>query len=701
MKIAESFTSPVDISGKEFTIAASPKAFKILSDGLYKDKILAVVRELSCNAWDSHISAGNTDTSFDVVLPTVENKTFSIRDYGTGLSKELVESVYTTYFSSTKTNSNETTGALGLGSKAPFSLLNEFTIESFYNGTRYTFLAFIGSNGCPQISLLEESATRQPNGLKIILDFENQFSLSLASDFLFAAKKIFSFFPIMPNNNADLTPLRTVFALSDTVSVFRPGAIGDAELYIKQGTVVYPVTKEQYKKVPQLCNGLSYLVDVPIGSVDITASREELSYVDVTHDTLSQVITNIRELVTTAIEREVLSNCTTGWQLANCVNTSPLRRIFTQFESRSTEYIACHPVLQQKVVINVKEIATKFNADVIDVVSINGTLKRSLTINMRDSFSLLNKSARIVINDTSKGYYTRLNSFAKTISGYRNSFIVVNFKSKRKTNAQIHDKIFELFGNPPDEKRLLLSSISIENTKSLSPKCSASISVLRFKKHGNKVYSYVSNLPLDSFNPGDYVYVPYNRGKIISPTGEIGCSAPDPNIITGKEVIGLGKISKRQLIKENKLPVNLYTFADEVYNQLLNDPARKDYVKCHPNRISLIEGVSLQIENAIISQTKAMMSDPVICNAIELNTLRTCPHVIQYEAQLNHYLPLFTPAQIRTLEQRQCNSQLDNASEVMKSLFPMLQYVRIYSYNESIDAVIKTIVEYMQMVLSK
>ena len=41
-----------------YSIDATAKAFAILSDGLYSNKILAVVRELSTNAYDSHVAAG-------------------------------------------------------------------------------------------------------------------------------------------------------------------------------------------------------------------------------------------------------------------------------------------------------------------------------------------------------------------------------------------------------------------------------------------------------------------------------------------------------------------------------------------------------------------------------------------------------------------------------------------------------------------
>ena len=45
---------------KEFNIKRTSKAFQILSSGLYSNKILAIVRELSCNAWDAHVAAAKT-----------------------------------------------------------------------------------------------------------------------------------------------------------------------------------------------------------------------------------------------------------------------------------------------------------------------------------------------------------------------------------------------------------------------------------------------------------------------------------------------------------------------------------------------------------------------------------------------------------------------------------------------------------------
>ena len=137
----------------EFRIRNSAKAFNILSSGLYANKIRAIIRELSCNAVDSHVAAGKSDTPFDVHLPNQLEPHFSIRDYGTGLNHEQVKNIYTTYFESTKTNSNEFIGALGLGSKSPFAYTDNFTVTAIQGNKKGIYTAFINDQGVPSIEI--------------------------------------------------------------------------------------------------------------------------------------------------------------------------------------------------------------------------------------------------------------------------------------------------------------------------------------------------------------------------------------------------------------------------------------------------------------------------------------------------------------------------------------------------------------------
>jgi hypothetical protein len=180
-------------SASGFTIAQTSKMFKILSDSLYSDKVMAVIRELSTNAYDSHISAGNKNP-FKVTLPTAANPNFIVRDYGTGLSQADMESLYTTYGASNKNDSNDFVGCLGLGSKSPFAYTKSFTTSSYYDGQKYTYIAAIDDNGVPTLNLFNVSDTDEPNGLEISFAVK-QYDFT---EFSQKAIRIFHYFKMKP-----------------------------------------------------------------------------------------------------------------------------------------------------------------------------------------------------------------------------------------------------------------------------------------------------------------------------------------------------------------------------------------------------------------------------------------------------------------------------------------------------------------------
>jgi len=169
--ISESKTNTITRKGVKtegkFQIKATGKAFRILSDGLYSDKIKAIIRELSCNAYDAHVEAKNLDTPFIVHLPNKLEPLFKVRDFGVGLSHHDVVNVYTTYFESTKTDSNDYIGCLGLGSKSPFSYVDSFSIVSYFNGEKSIYNAFLNEDETPTIALLSADKTDEPNGLEV------------------------------------------------------------------------------------------------------------------------------------------------------------------------------------------------------------------------------------------------------------------------------------------------------------------------------------------------------------------------------------------------------------------------------------------------------------------------------------------------------------------------------------------------------
>ena len=124
-KVCRVITNIKDSEKESFKIKASAKAYYVLSN-LYSFPKHAVIRELSTNAYDSHIQSGKGDIPFEVHIPTWHEPFFEIKDYGTGLSPESIKNLYITYFDSDKIHTNELNGCLGLGSKSPFTVSSSF-----------------------------------------------------------------------------------------------------------------------------------------------------------------------------------------------------------------------------------------------------------------------------------------------------------------------------------------------------------------------------------------------------------------------------------------------------------------------------------------------------------------------------------------------------------------------------------------------
>jgi hypothetical protein len=289
----------------EFKIRASAKAFNILSSGLYANKIKAIVREIGCNAVDSHVAAGKADVQFDVHLPSMLEPYFYIRDYGTGLSHDDVTKIYTTYFESTKTDSNDYIGALGLGSKSPFSYTDNFTITAIKNGRKGIYSAFISESGFPSIMQMAEHDTNEPTGVEV------RFSVNDYADFRkFAdeAVETYRWFKLKPNilNNDDVNDrvkISVDYDLRDLipgVHVYTQNNLYTAGLsYALMGNIAYPIEDTHFKVNDD--SGVNYksllncnlVLEFKIGELDFQASREGLSYIPLT---IESIKSKLREL---------------------------------------------------------------------------------------------------------------------------------------------------------------------------------------------------------------------------------------------------------------------------------------------------------------------------------------------------------------------------------------------------------------------
>ena len=299
-------TNVVEKSGEQeshgFSIEASAKAFFILSDGLYSNKVKAVVRELSTNAYDSHVDQGVADKPFDVHVPTRLDSTFYVRDYGTSMSHEDCMQLYTTYFRSTRNDSNDAVGCLGLGSKAPFAYVDSFTVEAYLDGTCRQYTAYKDESGCPVFSLMDECETSEPNGIKVSLSVD-KYDIY---DFQREAKEVYKFFKVRPNFvGGEVDFYDGDISLSGSHWEFEKG---HQENFLIMGQIAYPIDSDQIKddvanKFLYASSGLNIYAN--IGDVDITPSRESLSYNSATKAKIAEIINEIGLEIATSMEEQI------------------------------------------------------------------------------------------------------------------------------------------------------------------------------------------------------------------------------------------------------------------------------------------------------------------------------------------------------------------------------------------------------------
>lgn len=366
MKIAQDYgktrTNGKVVKGS-FTMDESPEAFEILSDGLYPNKIKAVVRELSTNAVESHITKHKELTGeeitpevieglpqFEIHLPTTMEPHFSIRDFGTGLSHDDLMNMYTTYFRSTKRDTNDVGGCLGLGSKSPFAYSDNFSVVSIYKGRKTCYNLTIDS-GYPTPSFFANEdgspvseATDESNGLLITIPCKSGDNYEWREE----AETIYEHFRIKPK------------FIGVQVEVDSPEYLVEGEGWgIRErdhkgpraimGSIAYPISRSSVKCFAEDEDELESLlradIDLffPLGVLKITPSREALGYKPSTQKNIKAKLTNVYGQLKAQV-KDSFTECETLWQ-TRCLATdlfyganSALHSINTVFNVKDIQF---------------------------------------------------------------------------------------------------------------------------------------------------------------------------------------------------------------------------------------------------------------------------------------------------------------------------------------------------------------------------
>lgn len=574
----------------EFRIRNSAKAFNILSSGLYANKIRAIIRELSCNAVDSHTAAGNAG-QFEIHLPTMFEPYFAVRDWGTGLTHDQVVNIYTTYFESTKTASNEFIGALGLGSKSPFSYTDNFTVTAVRDGRQGVYSAYINDDGIPSIVLMSETATTEPNGVEV------RFGVSDQSDFYkfrSEAESVFQWFanpPRITGAKIDVAYYRDKMQFVDIV----PGihATNHSHYsYAIMGNIGYRIEISNAGSV--LGRRLADMLDCglymefPIGALDFQASREGLSYIPQTIEAIKTRLQELEAALHTRMSQD-LDAIANDWERTYEFDT---RYQSGLFRAVAESYLAAH---SQKILGRgggnplelTKEKLAEFNIDMgMFERRYNGKIRSARTdwSDRKEIRFVVSTATRFIVNDTERGlplsvlnYQTGVPNSLLGDAGRIDDIYVVNRLDCKKP-AQVAD-FFASLKEPPVGQRIDRGVLAVPPRTATTKVKGKILKLIATPYRGSRdeafYWEYANTL--DNFSTTDKIYYLPLRNRTVADKPDWGSGSEiwSEALRSGlfKNITLLHGVTATVIDDVKELP-NWVNFEDHMKNTLSNlDPA--------------------------------------------------------------------------------------------------------------------------------
>ena len=312
-----------DFDEAEFGIDQEDIGFVIdlLRNQIYSNKILAVIREYTTNAVDSHSDIGKEDVPILVNLPTRFNPHFTVRDYGDGLSHDDVCNIYVRYCKSTKRQSNAFTGQLGIGCKSGFAYGDSFTVTSYHKGVKSTYVAQIDETSQGKIIKMDESKSKEPSGIEIKVAVSDEDIDSFQNE----ALDLFKYFKVKPKVTGIDKPIKDFKTILEGDDWYIVEQENSHNYYSRRsnraiaimGNIGYPIDFNVVKNLDDheksiLQHGELH-IKFDIGDLSIAPSREALEYTRKTQAKIKEKTNSvIKDLKKVASEK--LKNSDDLWE---------------------------------------------------------------------------------------------------------------------------------------------------------------------------------------------------------------------------------------------------------------------------------------------------------------------------------------------------------------------------------------------------
>lgn len=291
------------LAAGQFSIDVTPKAFTALSTYIYKNRPLAIIRELLCNSRDSHVMAGHSNP-IDLQLPTTLSPYLVIRDYGVGMTPEFFTQTYCAFFRTDKDHTDSLIGGFGIGGKVYFSYTDQVTITSFKDGMKHVYAVFKGQDGMPGFNLVISEPTEEPTGVSVSIPIKPEDF----NKFENAARQVIRYldmdvntFGVIPQKAADY-----VFEMT-LDNGWRVGFLPEREhrgVRIVQAGIGYEVTAKVSSDV-RAVQSADIDIHIPAGTFPVTLSRDSLETTPSLNQAMEVAYTEIKNRYFVAVQEAI------------------------------------------------------------------------------------------------------------------------------------------------------------------------------------------------------------------------------------------------------------------------------------------------------------------------------------------------------------------------------------------------------------
>lgn len=444
-------------SNRVARMADSAAFFHILSASLYSNPLLAALREILCNADDAHKQAGISDPINVKVTCDDDGDADAwsvvVRDFGAGIPDSMMDEIYLVFGESTKKDVEEATGGFGLGSKAPWAIVDQFFVTSHHEGVKtvYTLVKSDPDNdNKPSIQSLFSGPTDE-SGLEVRIPISSNKSRDVINTI-----GSLLYYGDMPANvrfgggTTRLADQKGMSTIPGTISLCAlPSRWGnrnyrvephaatlavarESQIYIRYGTVLYPVTCQM--DLPKIESHF-WIIQAPPNSISLNPNRETLLYSETTLNTLRALCASVRKSLDTVKEYkmtpdEVLTGVINKLEIENPIlaetvwnSCASLRHITTR--TIQSEFVK---FLTKEEETNITPLLTHKAIDIAtdNVMDTDKTYKRLWRNNLVKLFqkggankSQANTEAGIVQHITSVSWHHRRNKALRTAAPKR------------------------------------------------------------------------------------------------------------------------------------------------------------------------------------------------------------------------------------------------------------------------------------------